>query len=174
MSSSLSPNLYLVGMPASGKTTIGKKLSRLLKRPFLDTDWQIEKITGLSVAEYFEKYGEKSFRELEREVLLRTFDLSGYVIATGGGLAAYSDNMDLIVQGGIAVYVDTPLSVLVSRINSQPNKRPLFSGNNLQESLWEKLQERQKYYRRAHWVISPFDDLCAFAQKVTSWLPDAR
>ncbi len=163
-------NIYLIGMPASGKTTLGKKLSMILSKNFMDTDTEIEKMARMSVADFFARYGEIPFRELEKDVMLRSFELKNYVVATGGGLPAYSQNMNLLLANGVVAYMDTPLPKLIERMRKEPAKRPLFPQENIGKILENRLKEREPYYNRAHLVIKPSDDLYACASYLAELL----
>jgi shikimate kinase len=163
-------NVYLVGMPASGKSTIGKKLSQILNKKFLDTDVEIEKLTSLTIPEFFSHFGEKSFRELEHKVLLSTFEQNNCIVATGGGLAAYHNNMALMLEKGFTVFVDVPLETLVERILKEPNTRPLYPPENLSAVLKTKLEQRIGFYSQAQMVVKPSDDLLVCANFLAALL----
>lgn len=106
--------ISLIGMPGSGKSTIGKLLSKKLSLPFYDTDEMIVESAKISIPEIFEKYGEEYFRELEAEALKKALSLGG-VIATGGGAIKREENRHLMKRHGIAVYLDRDISLLESK-----------------------------------------------------------
>lgn len=99
-------NVLLIGMPGCGKTTVGRRLSGLTGRPLLDTDELIQKMSGMSIPEIFEKYGEARFRELESGVLREVSKESGKIIATGGGVVTVPENLNLIRQNSICIFLD--------------------------------------------------------------------
>jgi shikimate dehydrogenase len=105
-------NLVLVGMPGSGKTTIGKELARLMNRPFIDIDEQIEKKEGRKIPDLFELKGETYFREIESQLLNEACSNLGYVIATGGGAVLKEDNRDSIRRNGYVVWIRRDISDL--------------------------------------------------------------
>ncbi len=144
--------LYLVGLPASGKTTTAKWLSQKMEWTFLDLDEYIESKMGLSVREIFTTLGEDSFREIEAKCLRETVSLSDVVVGCGGGTAAFHGNMDWMKAHGLTVFLNTSFDILVHRIVETDSQRPLFQGCNKQE-IMEKLSEiaekRSIYYGSA-------------------------
>lgn len=145
--------VYLTGFMGTGKSTIGKLLSQQLDYRFLDTDDLIEKESGMTIDEIFKTHNEEYFRELERKVLLSTFNLKKAVISTGGGLAAYQDNMKLIKANGMAVTLCASPEVIISRIAGDDNIRPLLQGEDRKHKLNVLMQKRAYYYIAAHFVI---------------------
>lgn len=105
-------NIVLIGMPGSGKSTIGKKLSEMLERPFFDTDSEIKKSEGKSPSDIIKEQGEEYFRKVETKVLAEISKKSGFVIATGGGIVTRPENTILLKQNSTVFYLDRPLSDL--------------------------------------------------------------
>jgi shikimate kinase len=97
-------NIFLIGMMGSGKSTVGRNLARQLSYSFIDTDSLIEKNQSLNIPEIFAKYGEDRFRELEKETLNFILESDHQVIATGGGLPCYHNNIILMKENGICIY----------------------------------------------------------------------
>ena len=108
--------LVLVGMMGVGKSTIGRKLAQLLDLPFRDADDEIERAAQLSIAEIFERFGEDHFRDGERRVIARLLDGGPSVIATGGGAFVQPATRALILERGIAVWLDSDIDTLVDRV----------------------------------------------------------
>ncbi len=106
-------NLVLVGMPSSGKTTLGKILSQELRKEFVDTDEEIIKKAQMPIAEIFERFGEEYFRALETQVIKEVSQRQGLVIATGGGAVLRQENVDALKQNGKVIFIDRPLSKLL-------------------------------------------------------------
>src|SRR6187402_3759097 len=102
---------FLIGLPGSGKTTLGRKLATTLKIPFVDLDHEIEERETISTQVIFKKFGEKYFREVESTVLKAWCERMGsFVMATGGGAPCFFDNMDTINQAGKSIFIDVSAS----------------------------------------------------------------
>ncbi len=150
--------IVLIGMPGSGKTTIGKRLAHTLGVQFFDTDDLIENKYHTDISTLFAKYGEPAFRKLEHETLLEILLLDNYVLATGGGLPCFHGNIDIINQTALSFYIQIPLKMLVYRLLAAKKKRPLIVNKDAEELyiLLEKTySERIKYYQKAHHTIEP-------------------
>ena len=141
----------LIGFMGSGKSTVGKELSKLLGFPFIDLDDLIVKEVGMSIPEIFESFGEEKFREIEssllKEVLLKKSEL---ILSTGGGTPAYKDNVKVINQLSKSVFLKTPFETLWERISKDKN-RPLTKFGK--EGLLELYTKRLPYYERAHLIV---------------------
>ena len=131
-------NIVLVGMPSSGKSSVGKELSALTGKPFYDSDEVIKEKAGMEIPEIFEKYGEKHFRALESEAIFELSKKSGVIIATGGGAVLKSENVDALKANGVIVFLDRPLDMLVPT-----SDRPLSSDI---EMLKKRYNERYPIY----------------------------
>jgi shikimate kinase len=149
--------VFLVGMPGSGKTTIGKKLAAKLEVPHLDLDAEIERKADAGIPEIFSTLGEAYFRQVEANTL-RDLDLSECpVVSTGGGTPCFHENMDWMLQTGRVVYVKMPVKALHQRLMAKPHERPMFGGKTAKEQLQileQLLQEREPFYLRSNHVIS--------------------
>ena len=117
-----SMNIVLIGMPGSGKSTIGRALSVLTGKTFVDMDEAIEEKAGMSIPEIFARYGETRFRDLESEIARRTGKENSLVIATGGGCVLREENMDALMQNGRIVLLDRDIEKLATE------GRPLSTG----------------------------------------------
>ncbi|MBP3436645.1 MAG: shikimate dehydrogenase [Clostridia bacterium] len=124
-------NAVLIGMPSSGKTTVGKLLARGLDRPFVDTDERLTEKLGMPVSLFIEKYGEESFRKEETEVIREVAKMSGCVIATGGGAVLKEENVRLLKQNGKLFFLDRALENLTPTAS-----RPLSSDKARLEALY--------------------------------------
>ena len=128
--------LFLGGFMASGKTSVGKELSRLTGIPFLDVDQVVEQRTGRSIREIFSRSGEAEFRRLEKETILEIGELGECVVALGGGSLVDCENRRVAESRGTLVILDVQPATVRKRAASQPGARPLLEGEGL-EDLWE-------------------------------------
>ena len=124
-------NIVLIGMPSSGKSTIGKHIARTLSRDFFDSDTEIVKKTGLIISEIFERYGEAEFRNAEKEVIAELSKKSGAVIATGGGVVLDSANVEALKRNGVIVFLNRPIKKL-----TPTSDRPLAADYAALERLY--------------------------------------
>jgi len=147
-------NIYLIGMPGSGKTTIGLLLSSLLNCHFYETDWAIVQKTGKSIGNLIKDEGEPTFRTFEKEVLLDTTHLKGTVIATGGGLPCFFNNIDFMLANGLVVWLQVPTPTIIKRLTTRYQSIPALAGTNLELSVPEMLSFRSQFYGKANLSIS--------------------
>ena len=105
-------NIVLIGMPGSGKSTLGKLIAEMTDRAFIDTDTVIEEITGKHPAEIIRESGEDAFRDIETQAVREVSKKSGVVIATGGGIVKRGENIPLLRQNGKILYLDCPTDEL--------------------------------------------------------------
>ncbi len=131
-------NLVLIGMPSSGKTTLGKMIADELALDFLDSDEEIVKAEGRTIREIFEADGEKHFRTLETKVISEFSKRQSSVISTGGGAVLDKNNISKLRQNGFIVFIDRPIELLLST-----DDRPLSSNK---EELIKRYNERYGIY----------------------------
>lgn len=132
-------SIVLIGMPGSGKSSIGTFLAEKTGREFLDTDEEAEKIAGSSPAEIIKTQGEKSFRKIENEAVKSICKLSGKIIATGGGVVTNEDNFDAIRQNSTVFFINRDISVLPT------DNRPLSQKNSLDDMFKIRLPLYRKF-----------------------------
>jgi len=145
--------LVLVGLPGSGKTTVGRQLARRLHLPFVDSDHAIENRLGCSVREYFEREGEDRFRDLESEVLADLSHSYQGVLSTGGGSVLRPINRERLRENGQVFYLRSSPEDVFRRLRNDQN-RPLLQVADPQARLRELLEVRDPLYRAAaHYVI---------------------
>lgn len=131
-------NIVLIGMPASGKSTVGKIIAKKTGRTLVDTDELIVKKTGMEIAEIFSRFGEEKFREIESEIIAEISDSSSLIIATGGGAVLRSENVHSLKKNGRLCFIDRPLENLVPT-----DSRPLSSSR---EAIEKRYEERYGIY----------------------------
>ncbi len=149
--------IYLVGVRGEGEKNLGRILAGKLGYDFFDTDRQFEEKYKTTVDLFFKKYGEDVFRKLEYELLQSTFQLDKVVISTGGGTPCFFDSMDMINRHGTSIYLQMPPKALYSRLIHAKKLRPLVakkSNEELLKFIEEKLAEREKFYKQAHYIIT--------------------
>ena len=132
-------NVVLTGMPASGKSTVGKIIAKELNREFIDTDILIEKAEGKTIPEIFSQYGEKYFRDVEERLIKSIAADAGKVIATGGGAILREANVDALKENGKIFFIDRPLESLMPT-----SDRPLASDR---DAIKKRYTERYEIYR---------------------------
>ena len=149
--------IFIVGMPGSGKSTIGKLLAVTLKVPFYDLDKLIEKESEMSVSNFFETFGEEKFRLLESELLRQTIEFPGPagIISTGGGTPCFHDSMKWMNEHGKTIFLDVPLTILIERTEAGAH-RPLL-GDSHEEKLLALYNRRYPVYQQAS-IRIPFDE----------------
>ncbi len=140
--------VVLVGLMGVGKSTVGRKIANLLKFPFVDVDSEIEQVTRMTIAENFSRFGEASFRDGERRVIARLMDGARKVIATGGGAFVDASTRALVLDKGIAIWLDSDVNVLLERVGKRSN-RPLLQGGDPRETLLRLAKERAPAYSQA-------------------------
>ncbi len=142
-------HLILIGFMGSGKTTVGKKLSESLHIPFVDTDEEIEKASGMKIADIFSRYGEPYFRDLETQEIRRlSEDAQRKVISAGGGLAAQERNRPYLKQMGTVVFLQARTESLIERLAGD-TERPMLKGADLRERIETLMEQRREAYERA-------------------------
>lgn len=137
--------LVLVGMPGSGKSTIGRRLAQRLDRPFIDADAELEDRCGVTVATVFDIEGESGFRDREARLLAELLTRPDVVIATGGGVVVTEANRNLLRRDANVIYLQTSLSELWNRLQND-RKRPLLQADNPRQRLADLLASREALY----------------------------
>lgn len=145
--------LVLVGMPGSGKSTVGRQLARRLAVPFHDSDHEIERRLGCSIREYFEREGEAAFRDVEQQTLDELTRQDPAVLATGGGAVLRAANRQRLRDAGKVVYLRSTPEEIYRRLRHD-TVRPLLQVDNPLAKLRDLYAERDPLYREtAHFVI---------------------
>jgi len=122
-------NIILIGMPGSGKTIVGKLLAKTSSREFFDSDAEYEKKFGISIKDTFEFLGEEVFRERESEIIKNLAQKNNAVISLGGGAVLKKENMSVLKNNGISIYLYAEPEILHNRIKN--SERPLKNNISL-------------------------------------------
>ena len=138
-------SVFLIGPMGSGKSAVGRQLSRVLQLPFHDSDSEIERRTGVDIPFIFEKEGEAGFRQREREALEALTALEGIVLATGGGAVLLPENRRLLSQRGCVVYLQTSVAQQAERVRHGRN-RPLLADGDPATRLGDLMGTRAPLY----------------------------
>ena len=136
----------------SGKTTVGKALSKDMGIPFYDLDWYIESRMRKTVAQIFAERGEEGFREIERYMLHEVAEFEDVIISCGGGTPCFFDNMDYMNGQGETVYLKASPEVLYGHPKMGKTERPLLKNKTPEEMqvfIAEQLEKREPYYSKA-------------------------
>lgn len=148
--------IFIIGYMGAGKSTLGRKLAHLLGRQFVDTDFFIENRFRCSIADMFVKEGEEKFRRREKFVLEELLSLPNAVIATGGGVPCFYDNMTLMNEAGMTIYLRHTVEHLTERLElckrSRPSVRHL-SGEQLLAHVATAMQSRSSFYEQAKMIV---------------------
>ena len=167
-------NIYLVGMPGAGKSTIGKKLAKVLGYAFIDLDVRIEVQEKLTISEIFESKGEAYFRNAEHLCLLQTQQEQSALIATGGGAPCYFNQIEWMNEHGLTIYLEAVPQLLTDRIVAGENRRPLFERKNPDEILqyiMHLFEARKHCYEQAKLKIKiPANNLQTIAKQALKLL----
>jgi len=148
--------IYLLGYMGSGKSTLGRRLAHELGISWIDTDDEFETRYKIGITDFFSKYGENAFRELEQKLLADFSKASDVVISTGGGMPCFFDNMELMNQTGFTVYLKATPELLISRNEISARKRPLFQqmkGENFLQDFTQHLKLREPFYEKAKLIL---------------------
>lgn len=150
---------FLLGMPGSGKTTLGRKIADKFKLPFWDVDEQIVIDQQMSIPEIFEKYDEAYFRNLESEKIEEISKNGSGIISTGGGAPCYNNNMERMNRLGTTIFLDVPIQSILPRIIQEGvEKRPLLASKaNLEQFLTKMYTVRIPYYSLSKLRLSESD-----------------
>lgn len=146
-------NIALIGLPGSGKSTVGRQLARRLQLPFVDADHWVEQQLGCSIREYFEREGETAFRDLEEGALAELMQGGPQVVATGGGAVLRAANRDRLRAGARVFYLFTTPEEVFRRLRHD-KVRPLLQVADPLARLRELFAQRDPLYREtAHEIV---------------------
>ena len=138
-------NIFLIGPMGSGKTSVGKLVANKLSKKFLDTDSEIESITGVDITYIFDIEGEAGFRKREEKVVEEATQMQNIVLATGGGAVESKNSRNCIRDNGFVVYLETNIEDQLKRVTPN-NRRPLLRTSNPEQKLKELATKRKEFY----------------------------
>ena len=150
--------IVLIGMMGSGKTTVGRILSKSLKLNFIDTDILIEKECGIKIKKIFDKYGEEYFRRKEEKIVQHILlnNKKHSVIALGGGAFLNKKLQKIILKETISIWLDASIDLICKRCKKS-NQRPLLNkknnNKNLRKIIKDLLKKRKPMYSKAKFIV---------------------
>lgn len=150
------PNLVLIGYRATGKTSVGAELARILGRPFVDLDRVLVAEAGWSVADLVAHQGWAEFRRREKELVARYRGDRGRVLATGGGVVLDPENVAMLRENGIIIWLTADPATIRTRLEADrpgENFRPSLTGGDTVDEVMEVLKFRESLYRAAAEVV---------------------
>ncbi len=148
-------NIFLTGFSGTGKTTVGRTAARLLNWHFVDTDEQIVRTTGKSIASIFDNDDESAFRRLEHEQLVQVCETDQQIVSTGGGMVIDEQNRQLMEANGVIVCLEAELGTICSRLLTEESSvaRPMLTDSDPMQRIGALKTRRQGAYARAHWTV---------------------
>tara|TARA_E500000178_G_C17026681_1_gene758382 strand:- start:75 stop:608 length:534 start_codon:yes stop_codon:yes gene_type:complete len=162
-------NICFMGLMGSGKSIIGKDLSKYLNLKFYDTDKEIEVKTKKSIKSIFEENGESYFRDIEEKICLELLNYSNCVISLGGGSIINKKIRKAIKENSYSIYLQVELNNLVNRLRSS-KKRPLLINNNKLQVLENLYERRRKFFEKADFIINNDDNKTQVLEKIKTEL----
>jgi shikimate kinase len=146
-------NIVLTGFMGSGKTAVGRELSRILDMKLIDVDTEIEKSEKITINEIFKQFGEPRFREIETDMIRKLSESKNTIISTGGGAVLKQENMDILRKSGVIVCLTASPETIFKRTSTN-NDRPLLQVENPLERINELLNFRKPFYQKADVMIN--------------------
>lgn len=151
-------NLFLTGFMGTGKSTVGALLATRMDRRFIDTDLELTRRTGQSIAEIFEKQGEEEFRRMESRLLSEIVTGRGAIVSLGGGTLKDPQNLAMVLEKGFLLGLEATPEELSQRLARRARSRPLireaYERGKLPERVKELLDDRAALYGAAHLSVS--------------------
>ena len=167
-------NLFLVGLPGAGKSTLGRQLARRLGKQFVDADRELETALGVSIPTIFEIEGEPAFRDREEATLAAIVGRTGIVLATGGGVVVRTANHERLKQNGTVVYLHAQPALVHQRVHLSRH-RPLLDTPDKLLRLEQLYRERDALYRAVADVVLEPDraEIARFVESIDTGPSDA-
>lgn len=158
--------IFLIGMPASGKSTMGKRLAKEYNLPFIDLDEEIVNDEGRAIPEIFEVEGEGYFREVESYLLKELARRSEYILSTGGGTPCFHDNLEFMLGTGIVFFIDTDKKRITERLIKQKGRPLIDNSSDLKKEVEILYEKRLGFYQHAHYRIERYDQLTTLLEEL--------
>jgi len=169
-------SIILVGLPGSGKTSVGRLVAARWNTPFTDIDEQVELVAGHSVAEIFRRSGEAEFRRLERAAMDRALDHPPHLISAGAGWIAQPGSLEAArARGALVVYLRVTPALAAARLSADSEGgggRPLLDGHDPEARLEELLAARRQWYDQADARVDATGSLQEVADRLEVIVPD--
>ncbi|RCL02572.1 MAG: shikimate kinase [Candidatus Tokpelaia sp. JSC188] len=145
-------SLIFVGLMGAGKSTIGKRVAKILDMRFCDSDHEIEAVLQMTISEIFAIHGEQKFRDLEKQIIFRLLNEGPIVLAIGGGAFMHPDTRYVIRKHGLSIWLNADLDMLIERA-LQKNNRPLLQTENPRAVMQKLMYQRYPVYAKADLVV---------------------
>ncbi len=145
-------NIVLTGFMGTGKTAVGRELSRLLSMKFVDIDAEIEKDSEMSISDIFRDFGEKHFRDIESRMIKKVAKEQNLVVSTGGGAVLREENMDALRENGMIFCLDACPATVLKR-TARNEDRPLLKVSDPLAKIEELMYFRRPFYEKAGILI---------------------
>lgn len=166
----LARGIVLLGLMGAGKSSVGRRLAKLLATPFYDADDEVVAAAGMSIPDLFQRYGEAEFRDVERRVVARLLEEAPGVLALGGGAFIDPQTRALVLERAISVWLKADLETLVSRTARKKGTRPLLANGDPKIILGRLIEVRHPIYAEADHVVetgeAPAEQVAARIQEL--------
>lgn len=167
-------NIVLVGFMGTGKSAVGRRLSKMLNMTYVSTDDLIEAKEGCAITEIFAKSGEPHFRKVEKEVIKEVSGLENSVIAAGGGVVLDPENIATLKKNGVLFCLNAAPEVIYMRTKKYKH-RPLLNGPDPVKKIKELLNVRQELYKKAdHQIDTSEKSVTEIAREICSVVSEPR
>lgn len=166
----MTKNLVLLGMMGVGKSTVAAILSERLRRPHIDTDAEVERLTGRPIPKIFVEEGEPGFRRLERLAVAKAARHSNHVVSVGGGAVLDDVCVEALRSSGVLIELRASVEALAARLTSEAHNRPLLAGPDLTTRVAELVRVRAPRYEEvADFSVDASAKPIDIADKVLAW-----
>ncbi|NLE95820.1 MAG: shikimate kinase [Dehalococcoidia bacterium] len=152
-------NVALVGFMGAGKSTVGRALAVRMRKTYIETDGLVEHRAGMSIADIFARFGEAHFRDLEAAAVKEAAAANGAVIACGGGVVLRAENVTVLKDTSVLVYLDASAETVLRRLGPQSAVRPLLQGGDREQQVAELMARRRPVYEAAADITVKTDGL---------------